>query len=1072
MNTQKSDNSGYPRFIQNKPCGIDKFDGGSQTKLARAIAKHFITNDSYTENALPRIIGIQGEWGAGKSNVVKLLKKELEKKYYFFEYDAWGHQEDLQRRSILELLTSQLITDSIIYGNATIKIKGGEEKTVTWEEKLKYLLARKTETITEKYPQLNNSMAIALLAAVLTPIFTFIAYAIKPTESTWLFCLLSILIAALPLIASLFVWWRIYRKNKSYGLSYLLAIYNKKIENDICYETLSEDEPTVREFKAWMSDISSFIKKNNKPNLVIIFDNMDRLPADKVKELWSSIHTFFADDGFDNIWAVIPFDNKHLSCAFGYEGSKEAQELTKYFINKTFPIVYRVAPPVITDFRSLFDKLFIEAFGNTEKENQGVINRIYRLVYPKANVRDIITFINGMVALKQEKNNEISIINIAVFLAYQEEILAEPITQILSGEYLKKISSIIVNDMQTQREISALVYGVGVDLARQIPLTRYIESCIQTESGYDINKYADSNISFDTVLEEVITNIDDAIIDKAINCLGSLRRKSASIKKLWENLGKRKLDIPLEKQEFTQEYQLLLTNIDDNEILNKTTSTLYEYLFNFNEFKGEKYYSALNSISMFIQDHKLACELVDSREKHISAEVFIDYVRAAKSNYTNYKVKTDAKELDLYLAEKIILEEFTHSDFIAIIGKDSQYKFTELVTSIEQHIENKKIDITNFWETFKTYKLLSEEKPLKKTLALSEVSRMASEMQSNNYEETPEYCDIVAMQISNGWNVATIKEDEEFISTMANVIDYYADYGNLLVNCINWNIPLLNKVLQYITINRLGVHLDFSQVIPFYESIKNKINVTDEQFISQLSDWENNASNWITKENIKKEIPSASFYEITTKYENNLTSYINKIALEALSEIDSSYLYNQRNSHDSDYWHITTKYLINNKCMTLLPDNITEFGKKILLDIPDGTQTLPLNDYYLSIISKLDKRKIVSTIKDMRNKFCNGQTIMNTSKFKFLESWLRQQGHLNERSGDVTDKILKPIINDIECRALILANKEFYISLINESRDEANDLRQNFSNNIKETKDAQLLTFAKQIGIVFDSESK
>ena len=33
----------------------------------------------------------------GKSNVVKMLERELSDDYYFFEYDAWGHQEDLQR---------------------------------------------------------------------------------------------------------------------------------------------------------------------------------------------------------------------------------------------------------------------------------------------------------------------------------------------------------------------------------------------------------------------------------------------------------------------------------------------------------------------------------------------------------------------------------------------------------------------------------------------------------------------------------------------------------------------------------------------------------------------------------------------------------------------------------------------------------------------------------------------------------------------------------------------------------------------------------------------------------------
>ena len=164
METKLQSKQQYPRFIQNKPCGIDKFDGGSQERLAKTIARHFCQNDSLDEECtLPRIIGIEGIWGSGKSNVVKMLERELSDDYYFFEYDAWGHQEDLQRRSILELLTSKLIDDGILSGNATIKVKGGGTKTVSWSEKLKYLLARKTETVTEKYPLISNGMVAAFL---------------------------------------------------------------------------------------------------------------------------------------------------------------------------------------------------------------------------------------------------------------------------------------------------------------------------------------------------------------------------------------------------------------------------------------------------------------------------------------------------------------------------------------------------------------------------------------------------------------------------------------------------------------------------------------------------------------------------------------------------------------------------------------------------------------------------------------------------------------------------------------------------------------------------------------------
>jgi len=359
----------YPRFISSKPCGIDKFEGKSQERLTNAIANHIVSIDG-DNNAqkLSRIIGLEGGWGIGKSNVIKQLKQhnDIRNNYHLFEYDAWGHQEDLQRRSFLEILTTELIKENILSGETEINIKGGGTKKVSWNEKLKYLLARKTETITEKYPRISNSMIASFLVAVLTPIFMYIGFLVKTSiTEQWISICLSVIISLLPIIITFFVWLIARKKDNKYSnLDYLLAIYNDKIENDICYETISENEPTVTEFKNWMQSISEHIGTQNK-KLIIVYDNMDRLPAEKVKELWSSIHTFFSEDGFENVWAIIPFDEKHLTCAFG-----ENETLTKYFISKTFPIVYRITPPVITDFKEMFNTLFEEAFGKTEDKQK------------------------------------------------------------------------------------------------------------------------------------------------------------------------------------------------------------------------------------------------------------------------------------------------------------------------------------------------------------------------------------------------------------------------------------------------------------------------------------------------------------------------------------------------------------------------------------------------------------------------------------------------------------------------------------------------------------------------------
>jgi len=1070
MKFQQSQQMKYPRFIQNKPCGIDKFDGGSQERLAKTIARHFRQNDSLDEEStLPRIIGIEGIWGSGKSNVVKMLEKELSDDYYFFEYDAWGHQEDLQRRSILELLTSKLIADGILFGETTIKIKGGDTKKVSWSEKLKYLLARKTETITEKYPRISNGMAAAFLVAILTPIFTFIAYVNSDIHAIW-----RVIIGIIPMVSALLVWlWqRFIRKNKKCDLSYLLAIYQDKVEKDVCYETLSEDEPTVYEFKMWMQDISDFIKEKGQRKLVLVFDNMDRLPAEKVKELWSSIHTFFADSGFENVWAVIPFDETHLACAFGDETEEQTKQLTKYFINKTFPIVYRVAPPVITDYRSIFNKLFVEAFGETEHDAEETINRIFRLVNPNANVREIISFINEMVALRQEWSNEISMINIALFCLKKTEILANPVEQILSGNYLNGIQTIINNnDLQTQREIAALVYGVNVEHARQIPLKKYIEGCINGEEDHDINQYANTNKQFDIVLDEVTRGMDDALVDKIIHCLHTLTRKNDTILHIWQRIAKLKLKVPIEKQALPVVYQELLLHLD-KESQNNVIAQLYKKIVRFKDFNGGDYFKTLNEIDWFIEQNKLSCDFASLIEaKTVEPNTFVDYIKIANKThepyrddnttrvYEYYQVKTNPEALDTYLAN-LLPDNFDHADIVKTLKGDSAYMFPTLLQTITNCIKTKGVNKNNVGVIFVTYRLLApdDQRPLSTTLDSSCINQLYSELGTNdsNIQESG-YYDLVAMQLAHGRSVSLIEGGE--IKCIAEILDYYADYGDLLIKSIGWNNSLLNDILQYMVNHKLGYKLSLAKILPQFENIKNRINVEGADFIEHLSKWNEDLDNHITKDNIKNVIPQASFYDLTTRVSNILTNHINKIAIEALSEINIDTLYNQKANHSSYYWFVATDYLLAK--IESLPDNLTEFGKKILIDIASGTQNFSsLPDCFKNIIERLDKRRIKSTVTNIRNEFCNGTKAINATKFQFFESWLRLHGNLKDRAGDVVDKIVRPIIADATCLSLILQNKDFYVELINQGGDDDTfELKKSLRNLVQRSSDAQLTEF-------------
>ena len=222
----------FPRFIQDKPQGIDKFDGASQESLSKAIAKHIKDNDSLTkDDCLPRIIGIEGVWGAGKSNVVKLIEKHLQKDgsdYFFFEYDAWGNQEDLQRRSLLEQLTDKLVNEEILVGYTKITTKGGEIKSVTWQKKLKLLLARKTETTTLSYPRLSNGVIAGTITTILTSIAS-LAGALLADRCGWGW---SIIIALFPIVITLIVWAIAAWKNPNYR-NFSTAVQRKYLRHDL-----------------------------------------------------------------------------------------------------------------------------------------------------------------------------------------------------------------------------------------------------------------------------------------------------------------------------------------------------------------------------------------------------------------------------------------------------------------------------------------------------------------------------------------------------------------------------------------------------------------------------------------------------------------------------------------------------------------------------------------------------------------------------------------------------------------------------------------------------------------------
>ena len=160
----------YPKFLDNKPCGKDLFHGESHTNIANKIIDILQSKNDI------QIIGLDGCWGSGKSNIIEIMKDKLNpERFRVFIYDAWGHKEDFKRRSILEELTT-FLTGKYVYNKKEYdSILTGEN----WKKDQQTLLGIKRETETISMPKLSLGIIISVLAIVLTPMLELLSTAIE-----------------------------------------------------------------------------------------------------------------------------------------------------------------------------------------------------------------------------------------------------------------------------------------------------------------------------------------------------------------------------------------------------------------------------------------------------------------------------------------------------------------------------------------------------------------------------------------------------------------------------------------------------------------------------------------------------------------------------------------------------------------------------------------------------------------------------------------------------------------------------------------------------------------------------
>lgn len=132
-----------------------------------------------------------------------------------------------------------------------------------------------------------------------------------------------------------------------------LSLYNDKL---IETSYLTEIQPR-------MENVQEFLKKFEtirKKHYIIIFDNLDRLPNDKIKEFWTFLQTFFVEKRDDKRTVIVAFDRERVIEAFDNE------QIGNGYLEKSLDITLNVPECTRFDLKRFFLERWDLAFQDFE----------------------------------------------------------------------------------------------------------------------------------------------------------------------------------------------------------------------------------------------------------------------------------------------------------------------------------------------------------------------------------------------------------------------------------------------------------------------------------------------------------------------------------------------------------------------------------------------------------------------------------------------------------------------------------------------------------------------------------
>ena len=521
-------------ILKDKPADGDGFSGGGHQRTANALADTILELDE-GDNA----IGLEGSWGSGKSTIVCLASKRLDEaekqhKYHVFTFDLWANQTGHFKRSFLEAFLNWASTHF-------------ERDMKFLDEKKAEIGDRKKTVTTENTPRFSWFGVTAIVFLYFSPIIyawlTPAAFSDASGNATitlgaklaWL----AIVGMTLLLFGAIFHYWPSkggILDRLQVAISRAFAIFSKQADKTTIEQNIRDEDPTQFEFTRIFREIVARLQRKDD-RIVVVFDNIDRLPDNRIADEWSEVRSAFYGDhsgtkGRTDITAIVPYARSVTLAAVSNTNADEDDEETDYLkadlFRKSFDAIFHVSPPILSDTASFFRDKFAEAtLGAIDFDTATRIYRIFDLKVQKSGEpttpRQVIAFINDVTSWWVQWQGAIPVETIAVFVSYQEKLVRDP-SALRTDDFVDVRVRRHANQSDLIRDLAALAYNVSPEMALQVLSHDPIRKAILGDTPDDLIELAKGapDNGFSEILPEVIDGQSSDWLEEPIGALDNV----------------------------------------------------------------------------------------------------------------------------------------------------------------------------------------------------------------------------------------------------------------------------------------------------------------------------------------------------------------------------------------------------------------------------------------------------------------------------------------------------------------------------------------------------------------------